>query len=339
MNLLLPLIFAHCTFETKATLPILAFEILILIATGLFFWLFQKVKPQLWQRFLIMTVGVLLFELFTEPMWQNYRMGKFAYLYHDVSWILTLGWTSLILTVILSVDRLFPQLKPYQRFGISLGILTLVSFPLEILVVNLGIRGYSPEVLDRISGIFIFGVPIEALYYIPVFMGLVISFYRYWELVLDQEPLIPLKHRKWLQSFGLCFLAVFLFEVMIEPMVSNENLPQWSYIFHDISFIMTGTWIIIIAIAAVIVTRFFPHFPIGARFMIAMGITGAIAVPLESFFISNGYRVYGETTVAHFTGFTLPLWNTPIEVVFAIPCYMALIIAFIRYWETVISNQ
>lgn len=339
MNLLLPLIFAHCNFEKTATLPILGFETLILIATGLFFWLFHKVKPQIWLRFLIMSVGVLLFELFTEPMWQNYRMGKLAYIYHDVSWILTLGWASLILTVILSVDRLLPLLKTYQKFGISLGILTLVGFPLEILVVNLGMRGYSPEVLNTISGIFILGVPLEALYYIPVFMTLVISFYRYWELVLDQEPLIPLKHRKWLQSFGLCFLAVFLFEVMIEPMVRNEQLPQWSYIFHDISLIMTGIWIGIIALAAIIVTQFFPHFPITARFIIAMGITGAIAVPLESFFISNGYRIYGETTVAHFTGFTLPVWNTPIEIVFAIPCYMALIIAFIRYWETVINNQ
>jgi hypothetical protein len=60
---------------------------------------------------------------------------------------------------------------------------------------------------------------------------------------------------------------------------------------------------------------------------------------VESWLIVNGYRVYGPSAVNNFTGFVTPITNVPVEVAFAIPCYMALIIAFIRYWEIILDNR
>lgn len=329
-----------CNFDKSPTIPILIFEGGIGLGAIVTYLLLAKIKDKTWQRFLIMAAGVLIFELFTAPMWQNLRLGSWAYVYEDVSWILTLGWTCLILSVVLVVDRLLPQWREYQRFALYLGILTTIVFPIEILVVSLGIRRYSQEVLEVTSHFKqVAGTPIEALYYIPVFIGLIISFYKYWSFVLDDEPLVPLKRRKWLRSIGLTFLGVFLFEVMIEPMAENAKLPAWSYIFHDISILLTGMWVLIIGLVAVLVTRFFQHFPTLPRFLVAVTIATALALPIETSLIHNGYRIYGASATANFSGYLTPLFNIPLEVVFAIPFYMALIIAFIRYWETLLDNR
>jgi hypothetical protein len=330
---------AHCSFDKNASLQIILFEAFILAGAGASLFILTKVKDKIWLRFLVMSLGVLIFELFTSPMWNNYKMGQWAYVYHDVSWILTIGWTSLILGVVLLVDKFLEHWKEWKRFGVYLGILTLIILPLEMIVVNIGLRSYAPEVLGVVSGIFILGVPIEVLYYIPVFTGLVIAFYKYWSFVIDDELLIPVKERKWLRSLFIAFLGVFLFEVMIEPMVRNAKFPQWSYVFHDISIILIAAWVLIIGVAAVAIARFFIHYPIMARFSIALIITSALVWPLESWLIINGYRVYGETAVKSYLGFKTPITNLPVEITFAIPFYMALIIAFIRYWEITLDNR
>ena len=245
----------------------------------------------------------------------------------------------MILSVVLLVDKLLPNIKEWKRFFGYLVILTVLIIPLEILVVNLGIRGYSPEVTNAISGVFILGVPIEILYYIPVFTGLIISFYKYWSFVIDDVPLVPLKQIKWLRDLIITFVGIFLLEVMVEPMVQNQNLPQWSYIFHDISFIITGIWILIIATTAILVGKFFSHFPTIYRFLLALGITTILAVPLESWLIVNSFRVYSASAQKFYLGVLMPVLNVPVEIAFAIPFYMALIITFIRYWGNLLDNS
>ncbi|MGB0560906.1 MAG: hypothetical protein ACPGVO_03780 [Spirulinaceae cyanobacterium] len=334
------LFLAHCTFDKTPTTATIAFEIFIVFGTAIALWLSNKIQTKTGPRFLILAGAVLLFELFTAPMWRNEKLGVWAYLYQDVSWVLTIGWTSLILTVVAVCDRLLTQWKEWQRFPVYLGILTIAVTLLEILVVNLGIRSYAPEVLASMTPFNLLGVPIlDVFYYTPVFMGLVISFYKYWMFIVEDEPLVPSKNRKWLRSIFIAFLAVFLFEVMIQPMVENQGFPQWSYVFFDISIILLAAWVLMIGITAVVIDRLFLHFPVVYRFVLAMGLAGAIAWPTEAWLIAHDYRIYGESATHNFTGFTTPLLGTPIEIAFAIPCYMALVIAFIRYWETVLDNR
>ena len=328
-----------CNFEKAATPATLGFQLFVFAAVAVSAVLLPKMLNRVWLRFLLMSVGVLLFELFTGPMWHNYRLGEWAYVYHDVSWILTIGWTALILGVVTICDRLLSSWYEWKRFPVYLGVLTVIGFLLEILVVNIGIRGYAPQTLAMLSGVQIAGVPIEALYYIPVFMSLVICFYKYWSFILvDQRPLIPLKHRNWGRSFLLAFLGIFLFEVMIEPMVKNEQFPTWSYIFHDITVVLTGLFILIVGLVAAIIGKFFSHYPTPIRFFIALGLASAIALPTEAWFINHGYRIYQENVTHQYLGYTLPLLNVPIELLFGVLLYMTLVIVFIRYWETILDN-
>ncbi len=326
-------------FDQTATGPIIGFELFVIAGSIAMFLVFRRFVDKLWKRFAITAGGVLIFEMFTAPMWVNAHMGPWAYVYRDVSWILTVGWTALILGAVLLVDRLMPRSREPVRFFVSLAVLLVLVVPAEIAVVGLGIRMYSPEVLQATCGVMFFGVPVEILYYTPVFSALVIAFSKYWGFVIDEVPLLPMRRRKWLRGVLLAATAVLMFELMIEPMVRNERLPEWSYIYRDISLLMTAGWLVIIAVAAVVVDRLLIHWPVAMRFAAALAVMSILALPYESALIVHGYRVYGESAVANFTGFTMPISGVPIEVAFAIPCYMALVIGFIRYWEIVLDNE
>lgn len=333
------LILANCAFDKTPTSAILFFEGVVAVGVIACWLVLPRLQTKIQPRFWIMAVGVLIFELFTAPMWHNYRMGIWAYLYRDVSWILTLGWSALILSVVVFTDKLLPQLKEWQRFMVYLVAMTVLTLPLEAWLVGIGLRSYAPEVLSALSGRFLLGVPIEFLYYVPVFTGLVIGFYKYWSFVLDDTLLVPVKRVKWGRGVLLTALAIFLFEVMVEPMVQNVGFPRWSYIFHDISVVMTGIWIGVIALTALLVYRFCLHWPIAYRFLAALVVCTAIAIPIEYGLFVTGYRIYGPSAVHNFSGFVIPVLNAPIEIAFGVPCYMALVIGFIRYWEILLDNR
>ena len=334
-----PQLIATCAFEKTATGPIIAFEACIIIGTIIVLWMVSRLQDKIWQRYLIVAVGVFLFEFFTSPMWNNYRLGPWAYVYQDVSWVLTIEWSTLILLTVVLVDHYLDRLRRWQRFILYLIVLTIVVLFAEALVINLGIRSYAPEVQAVFLGPTIINVPIEVFYYVPFFMALVISFYKYWGLVLDDELIVPAKKRHWLGSLAVVVAGILLFELMIEPMVNNLNLPNWSYIYHDISFLMTGLWVVVVWLVTYLVDRWLIHLDLTKRFLIYLAVIGVIVLPIESWFINNGFRVYGPSATANFTGFTTVITNVPVEVAFAIPLYLALVIAFVRYWEFGLGGQ
>ena len=106
----------HCAFEKAATPATLIFQIVVFTAVGVGLWFLNKIQTQILVRFGIVAVGVLIFELFTAPMWRNAHLGQWAYLYHDVSWILTIGWSIIFLGVVEVVDKLLPRWREWKRF-------------------------------------------------------------------------------------------------------------------------------------------------------------------------------------------------------------------------------
>ena len=326
-------------FEKAATMPIIVFEIFVITASAAMMFLLTKLKSQIPLRFIVVASGVLIFEMFTAPMWHNIKLGPWAYLYKDVSWILTIGWSAMILSVVVLTDHYLPKLSQAKRFGIYLVALTLIVLVAEFTVQQLGIRQYSEEVKAALVGIYFGGVPIELGYYVAVFMSLIIGFYKYWAFKIDDVLMVPVIKTKWLRKFLLTLIAVLLFELMIEPMVVNAKFPAWSYIYNDITILMTGLWIMIIWLVTLGIDRYFISWDIPHRFAAYLVVLGFTVLPIESWFINHGYRLYGQSAVDNFSGFTTPITGVPIEVAFAIPMYMALIIAFVRFWELSLDNE
>ncbi len=314
------------------------FIAVVLIAAGLAFAVMARHVKHFGWKFIAASAGVLLFEMFTAPMWRNEKLGHYGYFYHDVSWVLNLGWTALIMGAWHLVDSLMPKRGELPRYLATLALLLPLVLLAENVVLWLEIRHYAPEVKDVFSGYRIGLAPVEALYYVPVFTALVLAFYRYWSFVIDDEALVPVIRTRWLRALGLTLLAVVMFELLIEPIVENKGLPAWSYFYRDLSVLMTGGWVVLIAATAVIVQRFLAFRPLPIRFVAALFIVLALALPLESWLIHNDIRVYGPSARANFCGIKTWLTGVPIEVVFAIPMYMALVFTFVRYWEIVGDN-
>ena len=171
------------------------FELSVIVATLLLIGLLYCHDKAVLKKFTATFIGVLLFEYFTQALWLNKNLARWAYLYLDVSWIITLGWTGIILGSQAIIESRYAKIKEWKRFLLTLGLVTVIGVLAEGLVRYLGIREYSSAVQQVLSGYWIAGlVPLEALYYIPVFMALVLSFSKYWQINLRQ-PIKAVKAR------------------------------------------------------------------------------------------------------------------------------------------------
>jgi hypothetical protein len=74
-------------------------------------------------------------------------------------------------------------------------------------------------------------------------------------------------------------------------------------------------------------------------FVLYVSVGTVLYMPIESWFIRNGYRVYGESATANFTGIQAPYFDAPVEVMFAIPLYLMLMLSFIRYGRIIMENK
>jgi hypothetical protein len=160
------------------------FEIgVILISLVLLLFMYQLDK-KIFKIYGLIFIGVLLFEYFTQALWLNKNLESWAYIYLDVSWVITLGWSTIIVTSKKLIETYFPSWKSHTKFIGSLISITIIGYFAEATVVGLGIREYSTAVLNVASGVNLGLVPIETLYYIPVFVTLVMAFASYWQSLL-----------------------------------------------------------------------------------------------------------------------------------------------------------
>ena len=161
---------------------ILFFELFIIVFTiGLFFYLKRVSYKNTLRKFVIMFFGVLLFEVMSEPMWKNYLLDSWAYLYRDVSWLITIGWVDIFLVSMMLVDNYYQKLNEKKKFWIYLLFVTVITSVIEVMLLKVGIRGYAPILKSKMSGLAIpfTKAPIEIIPTVPIIAALVISFYNY----------------------------------------------------------------------------------------------------------------------------------------------------------------
>ncbi|MBT4857930.1 hypothetical protein HON49_02050 [archaeon] len=161
---------------------IIFLEVLIVVYfIGLWFYMNKKGYKNTTRKLIILFFGVLLFEVMSEPMWLNLGFHKWAYLYKDITWIITIGWVNIFTTSFLLVDYHFGHIIEYKRFWLYLFFVEAITVPLETLLLQTGIREYAGVLTSTMIGktIPLTIVPIEAIYAIPLFATLIICFYKY----------------------------------------------------------------------------------------------------------------------------------------------------------------
>ena len=90
------------------------FEISVILIVLSFILILRKIDKNILRKFGIIFIAVLLFEYFTQAMWLNVNLERWAYLYLDVSWVITIGWTGIIIVSMAIIDLYFPKRTNYR---------------------------------------------------------------------------------------------------------------------------------------------------------------------------------------------------------------------------------
>ena len=148
---------------------------------ALFFVMKRMGYTHVGKKISTMTIAVLLFMIMSEPMYRNYGLDSWAYIYRDVPWTIVLGLASIFLISIIFVDKFWKKLPEKRKFWRYLAVSTIISVPVEGILLRTGLRGYSPILTDTFSGIStpLTQLPIEVVLAFPIIAALVIGFYKH----------------------------------------------------------------------------------------------------------------------------------------------------------------
>ena len=175
------------------------FELITLAFAAIVYLFLKRTDKNIGRNYIATFIGVFIFEFFTHPLWIN-KVEPWAYIpipnspQIDISWVITLGWTTIVLLAIKIVDSLYPKANERTRFLGYLGIVTVFGVIAEYFVRLIGVREYDTAVYEALTGKTIGGIlPIEVFYYIPVFMTLVIAFSKYWSISANSSSQVKSK--------------------------------------------------------------------------------------------------------------------------------------------------
>jgi hypothetical protein len=161
---------------------ILLFELSIVFSLiGLWWYMTKRRHAHVLRKLAILFIGILLFEIMSEPMWINAGFQPWAFLYRDITWVLTLGWVVVFMVAILVVDYAAIGKSERQKFWLYLLLIETIVVPIESCLIIFGIRDYAPVLKSTMSGLTIpfTLVPLEAVFAVPLFAALIIAFYKY----------------------------------------------------------------------------------------------------------------------------------------------------------------
>lgn len=160
---------------------ILIFEIsMVLLPVGIWFYMKKNNYKDILQKMLILFIGVLLFEIMSEQMWRNFLLHRWTFIYRDVSWVITLGWMNIFIVAMLLVDKFFDKYTEKAKFWLYLLCVTVITTPIEVILLKTGIRGYDSILTSTMTGVSIpfTSAPIEIIIIIPIIAALIVPFYK-----------------------------------------------------------------------------------------------------------------------------------------------------------------
>lgn len=313
-------------FDKIATPEIILFEIILVAISAISIIFLRKQQKKVILRWFVGFLIFTLFQMFTASMFSTEKLGSWAYIYIKTSWIISMAWA----TFILWADHLsnkYLNKHTIKNFVLSTVILSFIALAFEAIMINLGIRIYSDDTLRAFSGTALTLFPVYYSFIISLF---VMSFYKYWNLKIDNEIIVPVKKYTFL-SFFVCFIGILSFDVMTRTMVTNVGFWSWSYILPNVSIALTLIGTIMIWLSVSLIDEFLGYFDILKKFVLYFTFSIIPVFLLEAFLISRGMRIYGQETVNNFSGFILPVFYLPVEVPLGSVFYLLIILPFVTY--------
>ncbi len=135
-----------------------------------------------------------------------------------------------------------------------------------------------------------------------------------------------------LKYMAISTVAILAFELIIHPAVINSGFSSWTYLYQDITVVLTMGWVMLVGVSIALVDFAFGHLSELKRFWLYLALLDAFVLLFEILFTRLGLRSYIPALAESRYGLYLPFTAIPIGIALATPAMLALVIAFTKYW-------
>src|SRR3989338_2391590 len=149
-------------------------------------------SPNIYRRYALILLGVVLFEYFVHPPWTNKNVQVSNSLFLGIRGVIALAWADIIIVSTAIVESSIARAPEWRKFFSALGLTTIAGLGLEALVVQWIVKNNPAVIQEYLTKTAMVGnvpeyLPLIELLYIGTVMALVLGFVRYWELALGDR--------------------------------------------------------------------------------------------------------------------------------------------------------
>ncbi len=336
-------------FNPELTNSVMYFEIfLVIFLVWLFIFWIKNYKFFAW-KFFALSFWVFAFEWITGSLWINEHLWNYAYIHNDISWVMTLTWASIIMFSKFIFDKFwekipcilkYTKLKKSKNFKLikEFIFVTIFSSILWLLLLtylkNIWVFSYWKEILEIVkSWITVFWRPLEAIVYFPVFIFIVFSFYKYWELAMQDKNLFNDYKINFSKDILISVIVIFLIWYLMHPVFIVKNI---------FIYILLLVWFIINLLITWVIISKFVELSLFVRFISGTFIFTTIWSFILSFFVKYWYLDFSQSIKNTYTVNTIQMplvnWITDVEW-WGILLFSYLMVAIIKYFKIITDNK
>jgi len=339
----------HDYFNPELTNSVMYFEIFLAIfLVWIFVFWIKNYKFFVW-KFFALSFWVFAFEWLTWALWINSNLWNFAYIHNDISWVMTLAWASIIMFSKIIFDKFweklpcilkYTKLKKSKNFKLIKEFIFVTIFSsilwllLLIYLKDIWVFSYWKEMQEIInSWITVFWRPLEAIVYFPVFIFTTFSFYKYWELAMQDKNLFNDYKINFSKDILISVIIISLIWYLIHPILLVEN---------TFVYILLLVWFVINLIITWGLISKFVDLSLFMRFIAGTFIFTTIWSFLVSFFVKYWYLDFSQSIKDTYTINTIQMplanWITDVEW-WGILLFSYLMVAIIKYFKIITDNK
>jgi len=297
----------------------------------------------------IFTFWIKRYKFFGWKFFALEHLGKYAYIHNDISWIMTLTWAWVIMFSKMIFDSFklkipcilkFTKLKKsskielVQEFVFVTVFSSILWWLLLIYLKNIWVFSYGKEIQDIAnSWITLFWIPIEAIVYFPVFIFTTFSFYKYWELAMQDKTLFDDYKISFWKDVLVSVILISLIWYLIHPIFIAGNF---------LVYILLIIWFIINLLITWFIISKFRELPLFMRFLSWTFIFTTLWSFILSFFVRYWYLDFSQSVKNTYTINTIHMslanWITDIEFWWLL-LFSYLMVAIVKYFKVITDNE
>jgi hypothetical protein len=288
-------------------------------------------KYFLW-RFFALAFGVFCFEWLTGSMWNIEHLWNYAYIHNDISWVMTLAWSSIIFSIKFLYDGFIKDKNLLKEFSFVVIVWSIISGLIVIILKDSWIFGYSKTMQEiLIMTPMILGRPLESILYIPTFIFTVYSFYKYWELAMYDKKLFSNYTVHPGKDIAIASVVIFLIGYLMHPLF--EMTFNWT--------LLMIAWYIVWLMLVNYIINSIKDYPLFQRNMWGVFLLTLWGMWLLSYMIWLWLVKISESVTDTYTTRTVQIpWLNITDVEFVgIVLFSCLLIAIIKYFKIVTTQK